>query len=606
MPDAFASSDEQRSADLSPHTRFFALDGSLPLSLGGSLEGVRVAYETWGTLNAARDNAILVCHALTGDAHCARHAPDDTPGWWDALIGPGKAIDTGRYFVVCSNVLGSCYGTTGPSSIDPATGRPYGPDFPVVTVDDMVDAQARLIDHLGIQRLFAVVGGSLGGHQAMTWATRYADRVVACGAIATSPRLTAQALAFDVIGRNAIVRDPHFAEGHYYDRPDSPDIGLALARMLGHITYLSPKAMHAKFDADRLSPRDVATEFEKRFSVGSYLAYQGDRFVRRFDANSYMTISLAMDYVDLGRSHEALCETIGRSSCRWLVLSFTSDWLFPPGQSREIVDALIAQGRYVSYCNVASEAGHDAFLLEEDVANFGPMVAAFLDTTTTGRVYAEAATIEAESEEAAASVFHSKRVNYDAIVGLIEPGSSVLDLGCDGGELMSRLAHERHAERMVGVEIDESMITASMRRGFDVVQADLERGLPEFGDGEFDYAVLSLTLPAIVKTEKIVDEMLRVGRKSVVSFPNFGHRSVREAIASGRSPTPRDSQFPHAWWNTPNRRFLSIDDWLEFCQNRGIAIEQAVCLDTQADRALGEDEDRNLLADLAIFVISRR
>ncbi|MEO0965951.1 MAG: homoserine O-acetyltransferase [Planctomycetota bacterium] len=602
MADAFASTDTGRSAELSPHTQVYELDDRLELSLGGSLSGVRVAYETWGTLNAAADNAILVCHALTGDAHAARHDPDDTPGWWDALIGPGKPIDTDRYFVVCTNVLGSCYGTTGPASIDPATGRPYGPDFPVVVVDDMVNLQARLIDHFGIDRLFAVVGGSLGGHQAMCWATRYPERVVACGAIATSPRLTAQALAFDVIGRNAIARDPHFAEGRYYDKPDSPDIGLALARMLGHITYLSPKAMHAKFDADRLRPRDVATDFEKRFSVGSYLAYQGDRFVRRFDANSYVTISLAMDYFDLGQSHAELCATLSRSRCRWLVLSFTSDWLFPPSQSREIVDALIAQQQYVSYCNVASEAGHDAFLLEEDVANFGPMVKAFLETTTTGRVYAEPAA-DAEPDEPTASVFHSKRINYDAIVGLIEPGSSALDLGCDGGELMSRLAHERDAQRLVGVEIDEGMITASMRRGFDVVQADLERGLPAFGDNEFDYAVLSLTLPAIVKTEMIVDEMVRVGRRSVVSFPNFGHRTIREAIQSGRSP--RDTQFPYAWWNTPNRRFLSIDDWLDFCEARGITIERAVCLDTQGNREIGADEDRNLLADLAIFVISR-
>jgi homoserine O-acetyltransferase len=602
MGDAYASTDDQRSAELSPHTRFFDLPGPLDLTLGGTLHGTRVAYETWGTLNATADNAVLVCHALTGDAHAARHAPDDTPGWWDALIGPGKAIDTDRYFVICSNVLGSCYGTTGPSSIDPATGQPYGPGFPAIVVDDMVDLQAGLIDHLGIARLFAVVGGSLGGHQAMTWATRHPDRVVACAAIATSPHLTAQALAFDVIGRNAIVRDPDYADGRYHDQPDKPDTGLALARMLGHITYLSPEAMHAKFDADKLRPRDVATEFEKRFSVGSYLAYQGDRFVRRFDANSYLTISLAMDYFDLGRTGDELRATLGRSRCRWLVLSFTSDWLFPPAQAQEIVDALIAERQYVSYCNVTSEAGHDAFLLEEDVARFGPMVAAFLDTTTTGRQYFVPPD---EPTDRAASVFHSKRINYDAIVDVIEPGSSVLDLGCDSGELMARLAHERDAQRLVGVEIDEREITGTMRRGFDVIQADLERGLPEFGDDEFDYAVLSLTLPAIVKTEKIVREMVRVGRRSVVSFPNFGHRSIREAIAQGRSPTPRDSQFPYAWWNTPNRRFLSIDDWRAFCADRDIAIEHAVCLDTAAGRVVGDDEDQNLLADLAVFVIRR-
>jgi len=603
MGDAFASTDDLRTAELSVHTRFFDVPGRVDLALGGELTGVRVAFETWGELSAGKDNAVLVCHALTGDAHAARHGDDDAPGWWDALVGPGKAIDTNRYFVICSNVLGSCYGTTGPGSIDPATGKPYGPDFPMVVVDDMVDLQARLIDHLGIERLFAVVGGSLGGHQAMTWATRYPQRVVACGAFATSPRLTSQALAFDVIGRNAIVRDPDYADGRYYDQPDKPDTGLALARMLGHITYLSPASMHAKFDADKLRPRDVATEFEKRFSVGSYLAYQGDRFVRRFDANSYLTISLAMDYFDLGRTEEELRETLGRSRCRWLVLSFTSDWLFPPSQSQEIVDALIAERQYVSYCNVTSEAGHDAFLLEDDAARFGPMVAAFLDTTTTGRGYYRSP--EPDHAEPSPNVFHSKRTNYDSILSVVEPGKSVLDLGCDSGELMARLAHERDAKRLVGVEIDEGMITATMRRGFDVIQADLERGLPEFGDGEFDYVVLSLTLPAIVKTEKIVSEMVRVGRRSIVSFPNFGHRSVRESIAQGRSPTPRQGQFPYAWWNTPNRRFLSIDDWREFCAERRITIERALCLDTQTGREMCEADDANLAADLAVFVISR-
>ena len=244
-----------------------------------------VAYETYGQLNAARDNAILVCHAISGDSHVARHDEEDDPGWWDIMVGPGKPIDTDRFFVICPNLLGGCRGTTGPGSVNPATGKPYGRDFPTITVGDMVEVQRRLLDHLGIGQLLAVVGGSMGGHQALTWATRY-PRTRARRRWRWPPRrgLTSQALAFDVVGRNAILRDPHFHGGQYYDEAHGPGVGLAIARMIGHITYLSREAMTQKFEADRLQPRNVAIEFEKTFSVGSYLGYQGDevrRTVRR-------------------------------------------------------------------------------------------------------------------------------------------------------------------------------------------------------------------------------------------------------------------------------------------------------------------------------------
>ena len=252
------------------------------------------------------------------------------------------AIDTDQYFVICPNLLGGCRGTTGPGSINPATGKPYGRDFPTITLADMVDVERLLVDHLGVRQLRAVVGGSLGGHQALTWATRYPERVRGVIGLATSPRLTSQALAFDVVGRNAILRDPHFCGGQYYGRLDGPAVGLALARMIGHITYLSREAMREKFEADRFHPRDVAVEFEKKFSVGSYLGYQGAKFVERFDANSYVTLSLAMDLFDLGSTPEELARAFAPARCRWLIVSFSSDWLFPPDQSRDIVNALIA------------------------------------------------------------------------------------------------------------------------------------------------------------------------------------------------------------------------------------------------------------------------
>src|SRR3974390_1452736 len=375
----FESSDSVRHARPLRYAQSVTFEQALELELGSHLPGVTVAYETYGQLNAMRDNAVLVCHAISGDSHVAQHDKEDDPGWWDIAVGPGKAIDTGRYFVICPNLLGGCRGTTGPGSVNPATGKPYGRDFPTITVGDMVEVQRRLMDKLGIRQLLAVVGGSLGGHQALTWATRYPERVRGVVALATSARLTAQALAFDVVGRNAILRDPHFHAGQYYEKQRGPDVGLALARMIGHITYLSPQAMQEKFEADRLHPRDLAIEFEKKFSVGSYLGYQGAKFVERFDANSYVTLSLAMDLFDLGGTHEQLAAAFRNTRCRWLVVSFSSDWLFPPDQSRDIVHALSANNAAVSYCNVQSPCGHDAFLLPDELEVYGGMIRAFLE-----------------------------------------------------------------------------------------------------------------------------------------------------------------------------------------------------------------------------------
>lgn len=601
-----ASSDDARSAAPLRHVRTVRFDGPINLHRGGVLPAAEIAYETWGRLDARRSNAVLVCHALSGDSHVARHAddPDDDPGWWDLLIGPGRPIDTDRYFVICSNVLGGCRGSTGPASINPLADppRPYGPDFPEITVEDMVDLQARLIDHLGIDRLFAVVGGSLGGHQALSWATRHPGRVVAAVAVATSHRLTSQAMAFNVVGRNAILRDPHFHHGHYYDKHTSPRTGLALARMLGHITYLSRRSMADKFDHNRLEPRDITTEFEKAFSVGTYLAHQGDKFTERFDANSYLVLSKALDLFDLGADESELRGHLARSRCRWLVLSFTSDWLYPAYQSRDLVDCLIAEGRSVSYCNVRSDAGHDAFLLEENLASYGEMIRAFLDTT-----YLEPSfTPPPAAAAVGGSPLHSDRIDHSHLLDLIEPRSSVLDLGCGGGELLALLAHQRDATRLLGVELDEGLILQALRRGFDVVQSDLERGLPDLADKSFDYAVLSQTLQSIVRTEAIVEEVLRVGRRAIVSFPNFAYRKIRDDLYHrGRSPGSETGLLRHQWYNTPNRRFLSIDDWQTFCDTRGIRIERAVYLDTETGRAVAPEDTPNLHADLALFLISR-
>jgi len=617
MGDVFESTDSVRTARPLKYAQHATFHEPLELELGGRLPEVTVAFETYGRLNARRDNAVLICHALSGDSHVARHDADDDPGWWDVLVGPGKPIDTDRYFVISPNCLGGCRGTTGPDSLNPTTGQPYATDFPVVTVGDIVDVQRRLVDHLGIKRLRAVIGGSLGGHMTLTWATRLPERVAGAIAVATSARLTSQALAFDVVGRNAILRDPAYHEGRYYDQDHGPNVGLAIARMLGHITYLSRESMMQKFDAERLKPRNVRTQFETKFAVGSYLAYQADRFGERFDANSYLTLSMAIDLFDLGDTPEKLTAVLEQSSCRWLLMSFTSDWLFPPFQSREIVNALIASGRPVSYCNVESDCGHDAFLLPNQIGVYGELIRAFLANLVNGDCpnfrlsengtvpLAASATppspLQVPTSPADTSIFQHRRLDYDTILDLIPPGASVLDLGCGTGELLARLRDRGHRQVM-GIEWDEQAIVACVRRGLDVVQTDLNKGLAAFADGQFDIVVLSQTLQAVLDAPRVLHDMLRVGRRGIVSFPNVAYRKMRAELAQqGRAPRVH-AEYGFQWHNTPYVRSLSISDFEEFCRQQGFKICQQVALDTEANAPVHNDP--NLNADVAVMVLS--
>jgi homoserine O-acetyltransferase/O-succinyltransferase len=596
---SFESSDSARHARPLRFAQSVTFDQPLDLQLGSHLPSVTVAYETYGQLNAARDNAVLVCHAISGDSHVARHDESDDPGWWDVVVGPGKPVDTNRFFVICPNLLGGCRGSTGPGSTNPVTGKPYGRDFPTITVADMVEVQRRLVDHLGIQKLLAIVGGSVGGHQALTWATRYPQRVGGVVALATSPRLTSQALAFDVVGRNAILRDPHFQGGQYYDKPHGPDVGLALARMIGHITYLSPEAMKEKFEADRLHPRDVAVEFEKRFSVGSYLGYQGAKFVERFDANSYVTLSLAMDLFDLGGTPQELANTFGSARCRWLVVSFSSDWLFPPDQSRDILNALVANEASVSYCNVQSACGHDAFLLPDELPVYGGMIKAFLDNLAAAEI---APPPTNDAPHGPTSIFHQHRLDYDRIVELVPPGAAVLDLGCGAGGLLTRLRQGNH-RRLVGVELDQQNVLACVERGLDVIQADLNKGLGAFATGEFDCVILSQTLQAVYDVEGLLTEMLRLGKTCIVSIPNFAYHPLRRMLSEEGLAPKSGGVLRYEWYNTPNIRFFTIADFEEFCRARTINVQRRIALDTEAGQEVFDDVNRN--ADLAIFVISR-
>ncbi len=347
----------------------FAEDDPFCLESGASLGPVTIAYETYGQLNADRSNAILVCHALSGSAHAAGYHCDEDkkPGWWDECIGPGKAFDTNRFFVICSNVLGSCYGSTGPMSTNPATGKSYGLGFPVVTIGDMVRAQVKLIDHLGIDQLLCVVGGSMGGMQVLEWAAHHPQRLKSAIPLATTAYHSPMLIAFGEVGRQAIYADPAWQQGEYYESGVKPDAGLAVARMVGHITYLSEESMHQKFGRRLRHLERYGYEFNTEFEVESYLKYNGNAFTRRFDANSYLYVTKAMDYFDLSQPSGSLAASFADAShLKFLVVSFTSDWLYPSYHSKRLVSALMTVGADATYLDIQSSWGHDAFLLEVD------------------------------------------------------------------------------------------------------------------------------------------------------------------------------------------------------------------------------------------------
>lgn len=361
----------------------------LKLAGGGELGPIQVAYETYGELTPAKDNAIFICHALTGDAHAAGYYADDDekakPGWWDDLIGPGRTLDTDQYFVICANVLGGCQGTTGPSSINIETNQPYRLAFPFITVGDIVEVHSALTRHLGIDQLLAVIGGSLGGMQVLEWTARFPDQLRSAICLASASQLSAQGIAFNAVGRRAIKTDPEYKEGEY-ETGAGPRYGLALARMIAHITYLSDQSIEMKFGR-RLQDHDTFTYEmlpEVEFQVESYLHYQGKRFVERFDANSYLYLTRAMDYFDLESQYGSLTNALGNTNARFLIASYDSDWLFTTTQSKEIVRALIESGKHVSFIELKSPFGHDSFLIE--IEQLQKMITPFLEQAYQSRL----------------------------------------------------------------------------------------------------------------------------------------------------------------------------------------------------------------------------
>jgi homoserine O-acetyltransferase len=381
----------------------FSADHALNLDAGGRLDQWTIAYQTYGALNADKSNAILVCHALTGDQHVAnRHPITGKPGWWTTMVGPGRPIDTDRYFVICSNVIGGCMGTTGPASLNPATGRPYGLDLPIVTIRDMVRAQAMLIDYLGIRDLFCVVGGSMGGMQVLQWVASYPERVFAAMPIAAAAKHSSQNIAFHEVGRQAVMADPDWRNGRYLEEGVVPTKGLAVARMAAHITYLSDEALQSKFGRklqDRAAP---AFSFDAEFEIENYLRHQGLSFVDRFDANSYLYVTRACDYFDLAADYDgSLARAFKGAKARFCVVSFNSDWLYPTSASRAIVHALNAGGASVSFVDIETDRGHDAFLL--DVPEFIATSRGFLDSAARARGLPLAARVEPRIEPVAQS-----------------------------------------------------------------------------------------------------------------------------------------------------------------------------------------------------------
>ncbi len=587
--------------------RVVETDEPLELECGKKLAPIDVSYETYGELNKHQDNVIFICHALSGNAHVAGYnsLDDKKPGWWDDMVGPGKGIDTNKYFVICSNLLGGCSGTTGPSSINPATGKPYGLDFPIITISDMVNVQKLLLDKLGIKKLLSVIGGSIGGMQVLQWAIQYPDFVKSAVPVATTTHLGAQSIAFDAVGRNAILADANFADGRYHGKA-GPDRGLAIARMIGHITYLSEQSMREKFGRQLRGADRYSYDFNSEFAVETYLDHQGQSFVERFDANSYLYITKASDYFDLQKDYGSLTKAFANVKSRFLVVSFASDWLYAPEQSEAIVNALVANGKDVSFCNIASSYGHDAFLLEAE--KLSPFISGFLDATHRPGVKKEHKSTKTQEHyrrnQAQTRNFEQARrtrVDYELIESLIEPNSTVLDIGCGDGELLANLTTDKNIKG-TGIELQQDLVLSCVNLGLSIIQHDVERGLENYTDKSFDYVILSQTVQTVKNPEKVFRDLLRVGKKVIVSFPNFAYWRCRtQLFLLGKSPVTR--QMPFSWYDSPNIHILSLKDFDEFCKELGVKVEKKIPLAKM--RLMPVRFAPNLFAEQVIYVTSK-
>jgi len=607
-------------------------EGGFAAESGQKLTNLEIAYETYGKLDPKGGNAILVTPPLTAGCHVAGfHGTREnvrSKGWWDEMVGPGKAVDTDRWFVVCASMLGGCAGTTGPASIDPATGKAFGSSFPDITIGDMVEVQRILLDHLDVGVLYAVLGGSMGGMQALEWSLRHPERVQRCVCVAAAPSLSTQALAFDVVERASILNDPGWAGGDY-PPGGGPARGLSLARQIAHITYLSAQGMAGKFGR-RIREDDQPERFHTTFEIEKYLEYQGIKFVERFDPNSYLHITQAMDRFDLATAYgltpvpvpsdlqdldprdrsaaldaaarTRLREAFERSRCRYLIVALSSDWLFPASESWQVAQALVELGKPVSFCELASPHGHDGFLLEVD--QLDRVLTAFLAPDDSAGP-ARTNSVTKSPADPGVHGLAGSREDLDIIASMIRPGSRVLDIGCGDGALISHLIRERGC-RGEGLDLDLEAVIPAMAKGISTLHGDAVEKLHRIPDGAWDYVVLNQTLQAVSNPPEVLREILRVGKEAIVGFPNFAvwHSRV-SVLLEGRMPKTPD--LPFEWYETPNHHPFTLADFEDYCHKQGIEVREIhYRADTRRGRLLLHAGLRNLGADRAIARIARR
>lgn len=569
------------------------------LENGKTLPELEIRYETYGALNNKKDNAIWVCSPLTADAHVAGYysETDKKPGWWDALIGKDKPIDTDKFFIVCSNILGGCKGTTGPASINPKTAKPYGSNFPTITIGDMVHAQKELAEFLGISELYCVIGGSMGGFQAMKWAIYYPELVERCIIIASSTRFSSQALGFEIVARDIITQDPNYNNGDYYESV-RPNIGLSNARKLAHITYLSAVGMEQKFkraqdNENKNHAVTYSTPFDLNLPLESYLRYQGAKFVDRFDANSYLHIAHATDSFDLETEYGSLENAFKNVKAEFLNVNLSTDWLFPPHESRRITSALLNLDKIVTSLELNTQFGHDGFLIE--VGDLGRAVGRFLD----GKI------IPIEKQKNVMPAFHGTHA-FSFISNLVKENSRVLDLGCGCGELVDYLWKLKKAKG-VGIEKNFACILDCLENDVPVIQRDLdERGLSDFKDNSFDYAIFNRTLQETKNPVSLLREILRVAKRAVITFPNFGNWAVRSALMfKGRMP--KSKELPYEWYNTPNIHLFTYRDFLRLCEKENLKIEAVRFINSHSlSKVLSAFNLSNLGAEQVIAMVGKK
>ena len=517
---------------------------------GGTLKAINVRYEECG-VPMTDSNVIFFCHALTGDAHVAgiRPGEKEPSGWWENMVGPGKAFDTNKFHIVCANVLGGCQGTTGPMSINPDTGKPYGSLFPKYTHEDAVNVYRLFLQQLGVKKLAALVGGSYGGMQVIEWITRHPGEVDKALMIATSAALNTQALAFDLVGRASIKHDPDWRGGDYYLTADGkgPKRGLMEARQLAHITYLSRELLQEKFGR-RLQP------VRGCFQIESYLDHQGVKFINRFDANSYLHITRALDQYDLAEEWGSYEAAFARVTSKCLVVSYSNDVLFTEWESKEIVNALLKNKKEVSYCHLESGTGHDSFLT--DIDDLAGVVSGFLLPRNP-------------------KVMKWQKRLYRKVTGLVKDHAHVIDLGCGDGSLLNVL-REQKSVTGDGVEIDIDKYKEAFADDHPIFWADTDEGLDFIPDKYYDTAILSETLQVVKNPRGLLREALRIADDAIVTFPNFAEYHIRLSL-SLRGRLPVSKALPFEWYDTPNIHCVTLKDFKRLCDAEGIEIVEKRC-----------------------------